>query len=77
MSFVIRFVDKSCQIREELIQFLECESGATGQQLYLKIVNVIRDFGLEIVNLRERGYAGAGNMAGKKKWCIVQNFKIQ
>ena len=36
MSFVIRFVDKSCQIREEFIQFLECESGTSGHELYLK-----------------------------------------
>ena len=66
MSFVIRFVDKSCQIREEFVQFLECESGTSGQELYLKIVNVIRDLGLEIGNLRGQGYDGAGNMAGKK-----------
>ena len=31
MSFVMWYVDKSCQIREEFIQFLECESGASGQ----------------------------------------------
>ena len=66
MSFVIRFVDKSCQIGEEFFQFLECESGTLGQELYLKIVNVIRDRGLEIGNLRGQGYDGAGNMAGKR-----------
>ena len=52
MSFVLRYVDKSCQIREEFIQFLECESGTSGQELYLKIANVIRNLGLEISNLR-------------------------
>ena len=30
MSFLMQYVDKSCQIREELIQFLECESGTFG-----------------------------------------------
>ena len=60
------FVDKSCQIRAEFVQFLEYESGTSGQELYLKIVNVIRDLGLEIGNLRGQGYDGAGNMAGKK-----------
>ena len=64
MSLVIRFVDKSCQIREEFIQFLECESGTSGQELCLKIVNVIKDLSLEIGNLGEQGYDGAGNMAG-------------
>ena len=66
MTFVIQFVDKFCQIREEFVQFLECESGTSGQELYLKIVNVIRDLGLEIGNLRGQGYDGAGNMTGKK-----------
>ena len=30
MSFVMQYVDKSCQIREKLIRFLECESGTSG-----------------------------------------------
>ena len=42
MSIVIWFDDKSCQIRQEFIQFLECESRTCGQELYLKIVNVIK-----------------------------------
>ena len=63
MSFVIWFADKSCQIREEFIQFLGCESG---QELFLKIVNVVRDLRLGIGHLRGQGYDGAGNMAGKK-----------
>ena len=76
MSFVIRFVDKSCQIREEFIQFLECESGTSGQELYLKIVNVIRNLGLEIGNLRGQGYDGAGNMAGKKSGVSFRILKL-
>ena len=56
MSFVMPYVDKSCQIREEFIQFLECQSGTSAQKLYLKIVNVIRNLGLEISNLRGQGY---------------------
>ena len=66
MSFAIRFVDNSCQIREEFMSFLECESGTSGQEHYLKIVNVIRDLGLEISNLRGHGYYRAGNMTEKK-----------
>ena len=52
--FVFQFVDKFRQIREECIQFLECESGTSWQELYLKMVNVIRNvirnLGLEIGN---------------------------
>ena len=77
MSLVIWFVDKSCQIREEFVQFLECESGTSGQELYLKIVNVLRNLGLETGNLRGQGYDRSGNMAGKKKWCIVSNYKTE
>ena len=55
MSFVIRSVDNSCQIREKIIQFLVCESGTSGQELYLKIVNAIRNLGLEINKLRRQG----------------------
>ena len=76
MSFVIRFVDKSCQIREEFVQFLEFESGSSGQEVYLKIVNVIRDLGLEIGNLRGQGYDGAGNMAGKKSGVSSRILKL-
>ena len=76
MSFVIQYVDKSCQIREEFIQFLECESGTSGQELYLKIVNVIRNLGLEISNLRGQGYDGAGNMAGKKSGVSSRILKL-
>ena len=64
LSFAIRFNDKSCQISEEFIQFLERESGTSGQELYLKIVNVIRNLGLG--NSRGQDYDGAGNMAGKE-----------
>ena len=75
MSFPVRFADKSCQIRE-FIQFLECESGTSGQELYLKIVNAIRNLGLEISNLRGQGYDGAGNMAGKKSGVSSRILKL-
>ena len=74
MSFVIRYVDKSCQIREEFIQFLECESGTSGPELYLKIVNVIRNLGLEVG--RGQGYDGAGNIAGKKSGVSSRILKL-
>ena len=76
MSFVTQFVDKSCQIREEFIQFLECESGTSRHELYLKIVNVIRKLGLEIGNLRGQGYDGAGNMVGKKSGVSSRILKL-
>ena len=38
MSFVIRYVDKSCQIREEFIQFLEYKSGTSGWNFIWKLL---------------------------------------
>ena len=76
VALVIRFIDKSCQISAEIIQFLECEPGTSGQELFLKIVNVIRNLGLEIGNLRGQGYDGAGNMAGKKSDVSSRIFKL-
>ena len=76
VAFVIRFIDKSCEIRAEIIQFLECEPGTSGQELSLKIVNVIRNLGLEIGNLSGQGYDGAGNMAGKKSDVSSRIFKL-
>ena len=76
MSFAIRFVDNSCQIREEFMSFLECESGISVQEHYLKIVNVIRDLGLEISNLRGQGYDRAGNMTEKKSGVSSRILKL-
>ena len=42
----------------------------------MKIVNAIRNLGLEISNLRGRGYDGAGNMAGKKSGVSSRILKL-
>ena len=76
MSFVIQYVDKSCQIREEFIKFLECESRTSGPELYLKIVNAIRNLGIEVSNLKGQGYDGAGNIAGKKSGTSSRILKL-
>ena len=42
----------------------------------MKIVNAIRNLGLEISNLRGQGYDGAGNMAGKKSGVSSRILKL-
>ena len=42
----------------------------------MKIVNDIRNLGLEISNLRGQGYNGAGNMAGKKSGISSRILKL-
>ena len=76
ISFVIRYFDKSCQIREEFIQFLECESGTSGQESYLKVVNAIRSLGRENSNLRGQGYDGTGNTTGEKSGVSSRILKL-
>ena len=46
------------------------------QKLYLKIVNVVRNLGLEINNLRGQGYDGAGNMEEKKSGVSSRILKL-
>ena len=79
ISFVMRYVDKSCQIREEFIQFLKCESGASGQELCLKIVNRLmlsETLILKLVIYEDKVMMELVQWQGKK-WCIVQNFKTE
>ena len=42
----------------------------------MKIVNVIRNLGCEISNLRGQGYDGAGNMVGKKSDVSSRTLKL-
>ena len=42
----------------------------------MKIVHVIREFGLEIGNLRWQGYDEAGKLAGKKSGVAFRILKI-
>ena len=66
LSLVLRYVNPGdCIIREDLVSFLECDSGITGQALAGKIVGFLRGSGLDPTRLRGQAYDGAGNMAGK------------
>ena len=66
LSLVLWYVNPGdCIIREDLVTFLECDSGITGQALAGKIVGFLRGSGLDPARLRGQAYDGAGNMAGK------------
>ena len=51
-------------IREDLLDFLECNTGITGQCLADKITSCLQSYGLDLTKLRGQAYDGAGNVAG-------------
>lgn len=68
LAIVLRYVDPDdLQIREDLVEFVECDSGVTGSAIAEKITGFIQSSGLDPNKLRGQAYDGAGNMAGKAK----------
>lgn len=65
LSLVLRYVHKG-EIKEEFMTFIQCED-ITGETLANNILNALREWGLDIQNLRGQGYDGASNMSGKFK----------
>ena len=66
MPFVIRYVDKDCNIQERFLTYILCDTGITGLALQKKIVSYLTDeLKLDLMDCRGQCYDGAGNMAGK------------
>ena len=66
-------------IREDLVSFLECSGGISGQVLADMLLDLFTKHGLDPTNLRGQGYDGAGNMAGRVKGtaaCIRSSFPL-
>ena len=64
-SIVLRYVDSdSLLVREDLVGFIECDSGTSGRSLAEKITISLEELGLDLSNLHGQAYDGAGNMAG-------------
>ena len=68
LSLVVRYVNPDdFQIREDLVSFIECDSGITGRAIADKVISFLSTHGLDPTKLRGQAYDGAGNMAGKTK----------
>ena len=65
LPIVLCFVDASCTVREEFVDFLLCDTGITGAAIAEKILGALKGYGLDLGCLRGQSYDGAGNMAGK------------
>ena len=71
-SLVLRFVDENNEIREEIICFLHCDSGLSGELLAKLIMDKTHKLGLSVDKCRGQGYDGAGSMAGRVKGVAAQ-----
>ena len=65
LCIVLRYVDPETNaIREDLILFLECECGLTGQALADKMMGFVRN-NLGRSKIHDQAYDGTSNMSGK------------
>ncbi|XP_065645795.1 52 kDa repressor of the inhibitor of the protein kinase-like [Hydra vulgaris] len=67
MSLIIRFIDSSFDVREEVMGFLHCKYGLSGEALCKTILLCLKDYSLDISNCRGQGYDGAGSVVGHIK----------
>ena len=71
---VIRYVEpETASIREDLVTFLECDSGITGKALADKMLGFIRNH-LDPSKMRSQAYDGAINMSGKTNGAAARIF---
>jgi len=67
LSFVLRYVSSDGEIKEDVVDFVECADGITGQAIADKVLGCVQSYTLDPGHIRGQGYDGAGNMAGKSK----------
>lgn len=66
LAVVLRYVNPTDNcIREDLVSFLECSGGISGQALAEMLLDFLAKHDLDPNNLRGQAYDGAGNMAGR------------
>jgi hypothetical protein len=66
LGIVLRYVNPFDNfIREDLVTFVECDTGVTGKAIADNLLNFITSSGLDPNMLCGQSYDGAGNMAGK------------
>ena len=66
LCIVLRYVDEeNFSINEDLVTFLECDSGISSQVLAEMMLEFLRKQHVDPTKLRGQAYDGAGNMSGK------------
>lgn len=65
LSMVLRYVyPETSLIREDLVDFLECNTGITGQCLAKRFTSCFQSYSLDLMKLHGQAYDGASNVAG-------------
>ena len=64
LSLFIRYVDSSNNVKEDFLRFIHCKEGLSGNDLSSVLITTIKELKLDIMNCREKGYDGAGAVAG-------------
>ena len=77
MSLVIRFVDRSSNIREGFLGFVQCRLGLSVEAIANTICNTLRELDVPLDFCRGQGYDGAGNMAGRLSGAAARIKQIQ
>ena len=73
LAVVLRYVNPTDNcIREDLVSFLECNGGISGQALAKMLLDFLTKHDLDPNNLRGQAYDGAGNMAGRVNGTAVR-----
>ena len=66
LCIVIRYIEPDTSyIREDLVTFLECDSGVSGEALAEKMLGFVTDH-LDPSKMRGQAYDGASNMSGRR-----------
>ena len=65
LAFVIRFVDRACEIREEFISFSQLEQ-TSGLAVSTELLRLLETYSLDCRNMRGQGYDGAGSMSSER-----------
>ena len=77
MFLVIPFVDRSSNIREGFLGFVQCRLDLSGEALANTICNTLRELDVPLDFCRGQGYVGASNMAGRLSGAAARIKQIQ
>ena len=64
LAVSLRFLDEDGVVQEKFVQFVECDTGTSGEAIAEKLKTTVKNLGLDIGDIRGQGYDGASNMSG-------------
>ena len=64
LAVSLRYLDEEGVVQEKFVQFVECDTGTSGEAIAEKLKTTVKNLGLDVGNVRGQGYDGASNMSG-------------